>query len=384
MRNGTVSPREPSAPLTVGTGSSSSRGSPSADPGKPDLPTPTAYYGSSNNGSPGDGREAFATAKKPSLWTAARAGLLPTPIASDGSGKNNGLRRAGAERVPSVSSMARSGALPLPSPTTSESSRTTLPTPTSSDGTKAPATFRKGETGRTLGDYAVAGMLPTPTANRSTWQDAPYFYPTLHGMAHLGALPTPTQSDGSSGPGGHRGGGPNLRTAAAAGMLPTPLARDSRTATDYDRAIARLEQPRRPRQGANLVELATTGALPTPTTHDSKGTGPSQIGPDASRRSPMLNDLAQAGALPAPAGSDASSSISAAPHSVFRGPLSPAFVEWMMGFPKGHTDLLTTDPAREARAWGIWENAGRPTHNPLPLTRNQKPAKHPSTARPRR
>lgn len=43
-----------------------------------EWPTPTAIpYGSSNNGSPGDGRETYATAKNPSLETLARS--WPTP-----------------------------------------------------------------------------------------------------------------------------------------------------------------------------------------------------------------------------------------------------------------------------------------------------------------
>lgn len=42
------------------------------------LPTPTAsYYGSSNNGDPGDHREEYALRGKPSIWTMARAGALP-------------------------------------------------------------------------------------------------------------------------------------------------------------------------------------------------------------------------------------------------------------------------------------------------------------------
>jgi len=44
------------------------------------LPTPSATsYGSSNNGNPGDGRGEYATKGKPSLWTMAAQGLLPTP-----------------------------------------------------------------------------------------------------------------------------------------------------------------------------------------------------------------------------------------------------------------------------------------------------------------
>lgn len=51
------------------------------------LPTPTAQsYGTSQNGCPGDGREAFKGKGKPSLNTMATKALWPTPTVSDGTG----------------------------------------------------------------------------------------------------------------------------------------------------------------------------------------------------------------------------------------------------------------------------------------------------------
>jgi hypothetical protein len=48
------------------------------------YPTPSATnYGTSNNGCPGDGREVYATAGKPSLATMARHNRWPTPTAGD-------------------------------------------------------------------------------------------------------------------------------------------------------------------------------------------------------------------------------------------------------------------------------------------------------------
>lgn len=50
------------------------------------LPTPSATsYGTSNNGCPGDGREVYAQAGKPSLETMARRNQWPTPTSRDGS-----------------------------------------------------------------------------------------------------------------------------------------------------------------------------------------------------------------------------------------------------------------------------------------------------------
>lgn len=57
------------------------------------LPTPTATsYGTQNNGSPGDGREAYATKGRASLETLARRGILPTPIASLAQGRGGTIR----------------------------------------------------------------------------------------------------------------------------------------------------------------------------------------------------------------------------------------------------------------------------------------------------
>lgn len=73
MRNGTVSPRQPSAPLTRAIVSTCS------------LPTPTAAeHGSSQNGINGiGGANERPSANKASLSTLARDGRIPTPTASD-------------------------------------------------------------------------------------------------------------------------------------------------------------------------------------------------------------------------------------------------------------------------------------------------------------
>lgn len=68
---------------------------PTAEHGSLSWPTPTANrYGSSNNGSPGDGREQYRTKGNPSLHTLAR--LWPTPnalISNDGESLESFLKR---------------------------------------------------------------------------------------------------------------------------------------------------------------------------------------------------------------------------------------------------------------------------------------------------
>ncbi len=72
------------------------------------LPTLTASsYGSSGNGSPGDGREEYAHEGTPSLQTLARQGLLPTLLKSDTGGK-----RTNARGEPQLSELGRMGLLP--------------------------------------------------------------------------------------------------------------------------------------------------------------------------------------------------------------------------------------------------------------------------------
>tara|TARA_B100001778_G_scaffold330914_1_gene334265 strand:+ start:156 stop:857 length:702 start_codon:yes stop_codon:yes gene_type:complete len=67
------------------------------------LPTPTAStYGTSGNGTPGDGRTEFAHRGKPSLHTMARRGMLPTPTAGDARASGS-RRKPGSKAHPGVS-----------------------------------------------------------------------------------------------------------------------------------------------------------------------------------------------------------------------------------------------------------------------------------------
>ena len=120
-----------------------------------------------------------------------------------------------------------------------------------------------------------------------------------------GLLPTPAASmGGTTGnwqpirPSGHRA---QLSLQQYVRMFPTPTASDSGSASKK-----RIQQPRHPK-----AALREAVFWPTPTAHNAKeGAYPSEY----NRNTPTLS--AQAG-----------------------GALNPTWVEWLMGFPLGHTDL---------------------------------------------
>jgi hypothetical protein len=65
------------------------------------LPTLTAAsYGSSNNGSPGDGRAEYATKAKPSLERMAQSGMLPTLTTRDEKGPGPAAKSRGGKDLP--------------------------------------------------------------------------------------------------------------------------------------------------------------------------------------------------------------------------------------------------------------------------------------------
>ena len=121
--------------------------------------------------------------------------------------------------------------------------------------------------------------------------------------------PTPTLQ-------GLNGGSNSRKSAIAKGTWPTPTSMDSiiRSKESWEKAQFR------PRQGKNLIKLGDIQYWPTPTAHNAKKTNaPSEL----NRNTPTL--AAQAG-----------------------GSLNPTWVEWLMGWPLGWTDLkpLATDKCR--------------------------------------
>lgn len=168
--------------------------------------------------------------------------------------------------------------------TSDDASLSLLPTPSASTygSNQGGAAGRSGPVRESLDSRARKGMLPTPTCNTSTYQRdlAGNVYPSLHGMASRGMLPTPRASDADKG-----------------GRV----------------------TPRKSREGGTLTEAVSSRMYPTPTAHLAKETGaPSE----ARLNTPTLTWQASGGAA---------------------GSLHPQFVEWMMGFPVGWTDLDDDD-----------------------------------------
>lgn len=203
----------------------------------------------------------------PRTSASASSSLLPTPSASEYG--TNQTDSPGAKVRPSLPMMARHGM---------------LPTPKASDGERG----GRGEL-TSLVKYGHNGrrrdMLPTPTCNTPTWQRDRNgnVYPTLHGLARDGLLPTPTARLG-----------------------------DDRGLPSSDTASKRYAQGRR-----NLDDWVM---LPTPTAHLAKEcAAPAEF---------TLNTPTLTASVLGP-----SPGVS----------LHPRFVEWMMGFPLGWTDLDLDD-----------------------------------------
>ncbi len=113
--------------------------------------------------------------------------------------------------------------------------------------------------------------------------------------------PTPNATDGSKAPKYFAGGNPSLPQAVK--MLPTPRSRES-------------GNWQRDNKGSKLKRLTLTGAakmFPTPTKSDATG-GPAYSRPPSRQGSPTLKESTP-------------------------GALNPTWVEWLMGFPLGWTDL---------------------------------------------
>ena len=132
------------------------------------------------------------------------------------------------------------------------------------------------------------------------------------GLAVEKMWPTPTARDGPSGPGHSGQGGLNLRTAVDRAFWPTP------TASDADSSGSRNLPGSRAHAGVSLTDAVTSGnsSTPrwfTPTARDYKDRGTNT---DYDK---VENGRKLAGQV--------------------GGQLNPTWVEWLMGFPLGWTDL---------------------------------------------
>jgi DNA (cytosine-5)-methyltransferase 1 len=170
-------------------------------------------------------------------------------------------------------------------------------------------------------------------------------------------LPTPRTSD-ANGTGVHGDGGMDLRTAVT--LLPTPRARDGEgcdpnpRGVDLNEAVALLPTPTGQNSHGNSVngrgEPLLPGVarlLPTPRASDGTKGGPNQRGSAGDLALPAAVQPDRWGGY-APAIARWTAVVGrAAPDPTItsgqgRRQLSPLFVEWLMGLPRGHvTDVLS-------------------------------------------
>jgi hypothetical protein len=178
-------------------------------------------------------------------------------------------------------------------------------------------------------------------------------YETESGLSAL--LPTPLASDVDRprrSPGSiARGGGPKLMDV----LLPTPTARLGDTKTGRGMPSPETAKMRWAQGRRNLDDWAAL--LPTPTASDANGSGSRNTATSKAHAGLSLNDWARGDGgrgrlLPTPQAEDhrncADYSDRSRGHSpqlrhLGRGRLNPRFVEWMMGYPPGFTDLSGLD-----------------------------------------
>ena len=236
---------------------------------------------------------AYQLAPLAPLTAGTASGLLRTPAATEYGSSQNGINGKGGrfERpsagTPSLSTMARKGLWPTPQAGDGMGSRNEM-----------------GAVQRALEQGANPETLRTLT--RPSGAKAALSLATAAKM-----WPTPTASTGGDGqrPDGFRRLlGPEVkRREAEREMWPTP--KSSPSGPDYARA------GRKGSGGDDLATAVAREALPTPTVSDSKGPTPNLH----REGSPNLAER-----------------VTAERHG---GQLNPTWVEWLMGFPPGWTDL---------------------------------------------
>jgi hypothetical protein len=128
-----------------------------------------------------------------------------------------------------------------------------------------------------------------------------------------GSLPTPTMQ-------GLNGGSNSRKAAITRGTWPTPAARDGKPTN----TLEALMKGRFVDQLANRVKMVQNNLWTTPTSRDWKGTTVSKNHPQGFNKS-LANDV-----LKMPEATLA---------TVSGGKLNPTWVEWLMGWPLGWTDL---------------------------------------------
>ena len=264
------------------------------------------------------------------MWSAADspASLIPSPVSAEAP-----LTRAGSGRSSRASS-ARS----VPP---SSSSRTCLDCGRVACVMCWPTLPATGSMQSGIASLRPKSVRPTFDGGSSFW-------------------PTPTASTA----GYNRGGGmgrvgpirPSLRMMARTGMWPTPQAHDAQTPKTPEQIAAMRERsgagvknlneevmarmwptpratdgthggrvtPRKSREGGNLIEALSARTIwPTPMARDGEGRGIPSV-ECATRRIETRHSRTMEDAI----------ALSDSPRT---GQLNPTWVEWLMGFPLGHT-----------------------------------------------
>lgn len=166
-------------------------------------------------------------------------------------------------------------------------------------------------------DETACGLLPTPTAGEHTENTSDYpgapTRPTLNGMARYGMWPTPRASEGAKDPMDANRDSPCLSWVVKNPHLwPTPTKQDGENnagAIQWDRNTPPLN--------------VAVKMWPTPTK-----SAPADCPAERKRHTPALASAVSLSTI--------NPQLSTSPPS---GQLNPEWVEWLMGYPIGHTAL---------------------------------------------
>ncbi|MDT6962880.1 hypothetical protein QTN24_15375 [Cupriavidus sp. SZY C1] len=163
-----------------------------------------------------------------------------------------------------------------------------------------------------------SGLWPTPTRDSAVMRDRKYAQGGTPLTLAVKLWPTPTVHGNHNKPGASKNAGWGLSSAAK--LWPTPTA----SLADKGGRIT----PRKGREGGTLIEAVSARAMwPTPCASASKGSSPA--------------------ALVRKNGRDRSNDrIDHAVMASDGGQLNPEWVEWLMGWPIGHTALKPLETAR--------------------------------------
>jgi hypothetical protein len=257
-----------------------------------------------------------------SSWRTFQACLLEVWELFSESWPSSGMTRNGRlfRRQPLVRRTSGSGSF---SSHRSVGHQAEFPTPTGAAyGSSGNAGGGNAESGNRPGLEMMArlGLWPTPTANDSKNDAGPSQFERNSAALNVAVrdpdrFPTPRASDGEKGSPNQKHGDGSPTLAAVASMWPTPTAGDAKASG------SRNLEGSSAHAGVSLTDAVRYGNSSTPRWATPKS---SPSGPDyarAGREESGGDDLATQVARGTP------------------GQLNPTWVEWLMGFPLGWTDL---------------------------------------------